>query len=111
MSLALVEEYLGHAVELAIARDLVVFLRRHGGQAQFSDHLALQGSHRDSAQLHSWIAANLVTDLSVTALAARTGIHRANSRNSNSPHGPLLGGKVRLPDGDFSQGVKSGSSQ
>lgn len=74
LALALVEEDLGHAVELAIARDLVVFLRRHGGQAQFSDHLVLQGSHRDFAQLHSWIAANLVTDLSVTALAARTGM-------------------------------------
>ncbi len=74
LSLALVEEDLGHAVELAVARDLVVFLRRHGGQAQFSDHLALQASHRDFAQLHSWIAANLAADLSVTALAARTGM-------------------------------------
>jgi len=42
LSLALVEHDLGRAVALAVARYLVVFLERPGGQAQFSDALSLQ---------------------------------------------------------------------
>jgi transcriptional regulator GlxA family with amidase domain len=42
LSLALVEEDLGRAIALGVARQLVVFLKRPGGQAQFSTTLALQ---------------------------------------------------------------------
>src|SRR5262249_43281424 len=42
LALALVEEDLGHQVALAVARRLVVFLKRPGGQSQFSSHLAAQ---------------------------------------------------------------------
>jgi transcriptional regulator GlxA family with amidase domain len=71
MSLAMVEKDIGHASAIAVARDLVVFLKRPGGQSQFSAALALQQSDSRLDQLHSWIAGHLTEDLSVPALAAR----------------------------------------
>jgi len=57
---------------LEIARDLVMFLRRPGGQAQFSGLLAAQTSdHRPIQELQAWIVEHLTEHLSVTALAAR----------------------------------------
>ena len=52
LSLALVEEDLGHAAALAVARHLVVFLKPPGGQAQFSAALSLQSSDERFANLH-----------------------------------------------------------
>jgi transcriptional regulator GlxA family with amidase domain len=71
MSLAMVEKDIGHAAAIAVARDLVVFLKRPGGQSQFSAALALQQSDSRLDQLHSWIVGHLAEDLSVPALAAR----------------------------------------
>ncbi len=71
MSLAMVEADIGHAAAIAVARDLVVFLKRPGGQSQFSAALALQQSDSRLDQLHSWIAGHLAEDLSVPSLAAR----------------------------------------
>ncbi|MCW2968399.1 MAG: cdhR, partial [Solirubrobacteraceae bacterium] len=72
LALALVEEDLGPEVALKVARQLVLFARRPGGQAQFSVQLAAQaaspGPLRD---LQAWIAEHLDADLSVTALADR----------------------------------------
>jgi transcriptional regulator GlxA family with amidase domain len=50
VDLALVEEDLGSKVALGVARDLVLFLKRPGGQAQFSLSLAAQSSTRKSMQ-------------------------------------------------------------
>jgi len=44
MALAMLEEDHGNAVALGVARELVMFLKRPGGQSQFSDHLAAQFS-------------------------------------------------------------------
>jgi len=76
MALALVEEDLGHAVALEVARRLVVFLKRPGGQAQFSAALAAQAGSRDGdfAALLAWMAANLTADLRVEVLAERAGM-------------------------------------
>jgi len=71
MSLAMVEKDIGHAAAIAVARDLVVFLKRPGGQSQFSAALSLQQSDSRLDALHGWIAAHLAEDLSVPALAAR----------------------------------------
>jgi transcriptional regulator GlxA family with amidase domain len=71
MALAMVEMDVGHAAAIAVARDLVVFLKRPGGQSQFSAALALQHSDDRLDRLHSWIAGHLAEDLSVAALAAR----------------------------------------
>jgi transcriptional regulator GlxA family with amidase domain len=73
LALALVEEDLGRTVALAVARYLVVFLKRPGGQAQFSAALALQDEGRFDA-LHSWIGAHLSGDLSLPMLADQAGM-------------------------------------
>lgn len=71
LSLALVEADLGRKVALAIARQLVVFLKRPGGQAQFSSALSLQEQDGRFDQLHGWIVENLRGDLSLGALAEK----------------------------------------
>jgi transcriptional regulator GlxA family with amidase domain len=69
LALALVEADLGRQTALAVARQLVVFLKRPGGQAQFSETLALQRGDTRFEHLHAWIADHLRADLSVAALA------------------------------------------
>jgi len=69
LALALVEADLGPKLALAVARHLVVFLKRPGGQAQFSATLALQHGEARFERLHAWIADNLRADLSVASLA------------------------------------------
>jgi transcriptional regulator GlxA family with amidase domain len=82
LTLALVEHDLGRSRALDVAKYLVVFLHRPGGQAQFSTALAAQaltagqeagGRFHD---LHAWIADNLNADLSVLALADRAKMSR-----------------------------------
>ncbi|WP_296254648.1 MULTISPECIES: GlxA family transcriptional regulator [unclassified Pseudomonas] len=78
LALAMVEADLGRGVALAVARDLVVFLKRPGGQSQFSTALSMQHATRgqDSrfGDLHAWILDNLASDLSVATLAAQVGM-------------------------------------
>jgi len=75
LALALVEEDMGHAAALAVARGLVVYLRRPGGQAQFSSHLRAQSARRAPLRdVQQWIAEHPSADLSVTTLAARAGL-------------------------------------
>ncbi|KVC67225.1 GlxA family transcriptional regulator [Burkholderia stagnalis] len=81
LALALVEEDLGRAIALDVARELVVFLKRPGGQAQFSATLSMQRSAERVGdrfgnrygdrfgELHAWIAEHLGGDLSVPVLA------------------------------------------
>jgi transcriptional regulator GlxA family with amidase domain len=71
LALALVEEDVGRNVALAVARYLVVFLKRPGGQAQFSAALSLQSGEEPFGQLHAWINANLSRDLSLPVLASQ----------------------------------------
>jgi transcriptional regulator GlxA family with amidase domain len=72
LALALVEEDLGREAALAVARSLVLFIRRPGGQAQFSSGLAGQAAARPGInELQAWIADHLDDDLSVPALADR----------------------------------------
>jgi transcriptional regulator GlxA family with amidase domain len=70
LALALIEEDLGHAVAMQAARRLVVFMKRPGGQSQFSAALAAQASADGPFDaLHSWMARHLRDDLSVERLA------------------------------------------
>ncbi len=71
LALALVEADLGREPALAIARQLVVFLKRPGGQAQFSAALTLQEKDERFDRLHGWIVENLRGDLSLAALAGQ----------------------------------------
>ena len=82
LALALVEEDLGQSVALAVARHLVVFLKRPGGQAQFSAVLALQAAEDKFGALHDWINAHLAGDLSLSVLAEQAGMsERSFSRH------------------------------
>jgi transcriptional regulator GlxA family with amidase domain len=69
LALALVEEDLGRTVALAVARYLVVFLKRPGGQAQFSTALSLQTAEDTFGALHDWIGDHLHEELSLSVLA------------------------------------------
>jgi Transcriptional regulator containing an amidase domain and an AraC-type DNA-binding HTH domain len=72
LSLALIEEDFGPRVALSVARELVVYLKRPGGQEQFSEPLQFQTSSRDRfADLAAWIQGHLRHDLSAEALASR----------------------------------------
>ena len=72
LALALVESDLGPQVALAAARELVVFLKRPGGQSQFSSALAAQqAAHPALRDLQAWIGGNLDAELTVPALAER----------------------------------------
>jgi transcriptional regulator GlxA family with amidase domain len=82
LALALVEEDLGRTVALAVARYLVVFLKRPGGQAQFSTALSLQAAEDKFGALHAWINEHLADDISLPVLASRAGMsERSFSRH------------------------------
>ena len=71
MALAMIEDDLDHLAALSVARGMVLFLKRPGGQAQFS--VELRGQMRDArgrfGDLNDWIRTHLDADLSVPALA------------------------------------------
>ncbi|MET9361101.1 GlxA family transcriptional regulator [Streptomyces sp. NPDC006632] len=72
LALALVAEDHGEDVALAVARQLVMYLRRQGGQSQFSVPLSRPAtSRRDIDELRLWIADHLDEELSAQTLAAR----------------------------------------
>jgi len=72
LALALVEEDLGRDVALETARGLVLFLRRPGGQSQFSAQLAVQAADRQPLrELCAWIVDHPNEDLAVDRLARR----------------------------------------
>lgn len=75
LTLALIEEDWGHQVAIETARQLVMFIKRSGGQSQFSVPLAAQ-SHEGGRfdALHAWVAGNLRETLSVERLAEQTGM-------------------------------------
>lgn len=75
LALALVEDDLGRRAALRVARELVVYLKRSGGQLQFSEPLRFQTRASDRfADLPNFIVANLSKDLSVEVLADRAGL-------------------------------------
>jgi transcriptional regulator GlxA family with amidase domain len=72
LSLFLIEEDYGPRVALAVARELVVYLKRSGGQEQYSEPLQFQTqSVSRMSELTTWMFSHLNGDLSVEALAAK----------------------------------------
>lgn len=72
LALALVEEDLGRERALHVARQLVVYLKRPGGQAQFSAGLAAQAAGDDGLRsVVGWIGEHLDSELTVARLARR----------------------------------------
>jgi transcriptional regulator GlxA family with amidase domain len=79
LALALVEEDLGRDLALLVARWIVLFLKRPGGQSQFSTQLASQIADREPIRdLQAWIVEHLDEDLSVERLAKRTAMSPRN---------------------------------
>ena len=74
LALALVEDDLGRAMALAVARQLVVFLKRPGGQSQYSTALALQERAGTFEHFHAWVADHLADDLTTACLAQVAGM-------------------------------------
>jgi transcriptional regulator GlxA family with amidase domain len=79
LALAMVEEDFGRGLALEVARDLVVNLKRPGGQSQFSIYLSSQvTSHPKVRDLQDWILAHLADDLSTPVLAQRLAMSERN---------------------------------
>lgn len=79
LALALVEEDHGSRLALQVARNLVLYLRRPGGQSQFSAALSLQVTDRKPLRdLESWVLDNLDKPLTVPVLAQRVAMSPRN---------------------------------
>ncbi len=91
LALALIEEDVGPEVMLAVARTIVAFPRRPGGQSQFCGHSVMLDEHRDPfkpllpsdrrpefSDLQAWILAHPAADLTIPALANRMGMSERN---------------------------------
>lgn len=75
LSLALIEEDLGTQAAMAVARELVVYLKRPGNQEQYSEPLRYQADSADQiAGLGPWIAGHLQQKLTLEELAARANL-------------------------------------
>lgn len=79
LSLSLIEEDWGREISLFVAKYLVMFLKRPGGQSQFSTYLAFESSKRpDLRELQAWIIAHPSEDLTVESLANRMAMSPRN---------------------------------
>jgi transcriptional regulator GlxA family with amidase domain len=79
LALALVEEDHGSQLALQVARNLVLYLRRPGGQSQFSAALSLQLTDRKPLRdLEAWVLDNLHKPLTVPLLAKRVAMSPRN---------------------------------
>lgn len=75
LSLALIEEDFGRAVSVRVARELVVYLRRAGGQAQYSEPLQFEAkSINGFSQIAHWIVTNLHRQITLDTLARRVSL-------------------------------------
>jgi transcriptional regulator GlxA family with amidase domain len=78
-ALTLVEEDYGRHVALALARELVVHVKRSGEHEQYSEALKFQVQSSDRfADLPAWILSHLSDDLSIDVLAQRAAMSRRN---------------------------------
>jgi transcriptional regulator GlxA family with amidase domain len=75
LALALIEEDFGAKMALAVAREMVVYLKRSGGQEQYSEPLQFQTNSRDRfAELVAWMTSNPTEEMSVESLAKRASL-------------------------------------
>jgi transcriptional regulator GlxA family with amidase domain len=74
LALALVEEDLGPAIALLVAQALVMYVRRPGGQAQYSRQIEAQQRDDRFGRLHLWMMENLGAPLKVEDLAREAGM-------------------------------------
>jgi transcriptional regulator GlxA family with amidase domain len=98
--LALIEDDLGPEAALAVARQIVVYLRRAGGQTQFSIQLvAPPARRRPIREIQDYVLTNPGADLSLTALAARVHV-------SPRHFARLFGAEVGMSPGAYVERVR-----
>ena len=79
MALSMVEEHHGASIAIEVARMLVLYLRRPGGQSQFSAPMELRAkAGKQFSELHDWILKNLTQSITVELLADRVGMSPRN---------------------------------
>lgn len=78
LTLALIEDDLGHEVARRTAQQLVVHQRRPGGQSQFSALVEMGGASGRFGELMDWMRENLATPLSVDRLAEQAAMSPRN---------------------------------
>ena len=79
LALALIEEDFGRDLALAVARYMVLFLKRPGGQSQFSAHLLAQATEKSEIEeSQQYVLHHLAEDLTVDKLADQAGMSRRN---------------------------------
>lgn len=95
LALGLAEDDYGREVALRVARQLVVYARRPGGQSQFSVQLESQTAEREPLrELQSWMAEHPDADLSVAVLASR--LHVSERQLSR-----IFGAELGSSPGDY----------
>ncbi|XAH21613.1 helix-turn-helix domain-containing protein [Xylophilus sp. GW821-FHT01B05] len=81
LALAVVEEDFGRTLALEVARDLVMYLKRPGGQSQFSVHLASQATgHAGMRELQAWVLSHLAEPLTLAQMAGHAAMSERNFR-------------------------------
>jgi transcriptional regulator GlxA family with amidase domain len=92
LALAMIEEDLGRDIALAVARDLVVYLKRPGGQSQFSVHLNSQMTDNPTIRtVQEWILTTLNGEFTIADLASRVAMSERNFARvfaKETGHGP-----------------------
>ena len=79
LTLALVEDDYGFTLARDVAQDMVMYLRRPGGQLQFSRYSLQQpGTAGPIGEVQSWILQNLTADLCVENLAEKAAMSPRN---------------------------------
>ena len=75
LALALIEEDFGSKMALTVAREMVVYLKRSGGQEQYSEPLQFQTNSSDRfAELVAWMTNNPTKEMSIESLARRVSL-------------------------------------
>lgn len=113
MALSIVEQDWGRAVALAVAQELVMYLKRPGGQSQFSRQLQAQKRADPFGELQLWMLENLAADLSVSRLAQRMNMStRHFARRFNQEMGATPSAFVRrLRVEDARRRIEEGGAQ
>lgn len=95
LALAMIEADHGRDLAARVARNFVVYLKRSGGQSQFSSLLESQmrSGHRGFDELNQWIAENLGQDLGVEMLASRCAMSPRHFARAYKAHTGLTPGK------------------
>ena len=81
LALAVVEQDFGHTLALEVARDLVMYLKRPGGQSQFSVPLAAQATqHRGVQAVQQWVLGHLDQPLTLAQMAGQAAMSERHFR-------------------------------